>query len=274
MRTKDFDDYSAQHLERLKDILVDIYLGFGKLSESLYLVGGLVPGLLVKNKLPYLKEYLGTLDIDLAIKFAVGSKSKFRDFYKYIKAMGFEKQKTPDGMDFMSHSFIKYKSGYKPTVLDFLIDDKIEPKADRLKEIAPNVEAVKFKGVYLVFDDFVIMPIKRGNHKQVGIRITNVIPFLTLKTFAYMNEENRLAKDAFDIWYTIVNFKDGPDSVREELQKYKKNKDVSEAFDSIRRLFADETSFGTKDVSKILVERYGLQMNFANREVISPIKRL
>ena len=272
MRYKGFDEYSPGHLGKLKKVLADIYLRFGKSSENFYLVGGLVPDLLVRNKLPYLKEYLGTLDIDLAIKLAVNDRGKFKDFYKNLRAIGFEKQKTSDGMDIMSHSFIKYESGYKPIVLDLLIDDRFQPKADKLMEIAPNVEAVKFKGIYLVFDDFLVRNIKMAEQKLVEIKIPNIIPFLTLKAFAYMDEQNRLAKDAFDIWYTLVNFKEGPKSVREELLKYKENPDVKDAFEAIGRLFGSVTSTGAKDVSDILVVRYGLQRNLANREVTSPIK--
>jgi hypothetical protein len=150
----EFDEYSAVHLERLKYILADIYSGLGRISDDLYLVGGLVADLLVKNKLGYLKEYLGTLDIDLALKFAVRGKSKFSGFYKKLREIGFEKQKTADGSGVMSHSFIKYEGGYKPVVLDLLIDDKFKPKADKLKEIAPGVEAVKFRGGMLGFQGF------------------------------------------------------------------------------------------------------------------------
>lgn len=64
MRRGKFDEYSAAHLRRLKYILADIYSGLGRISDELYLVGGLVADLLVRNKLVYLKEYLGTLDID------------------------------------------------------------------------------------------------------------------------------------------------------------------------------------------------------------------
>lgn len=274
MRDKDFDDYSGAHLARLKRALADIYSGFGKEAENFYLVGGLVPDLLVSNKLAYLKEYLGTLDIDIAVKLVVGGHDVCRDFYGILRSLGFEKQKTSDGRDVMSHSFLKYESGYKPIVLDLLTDDRLKPKSDKLAEIAPNIDAVKFRGVYLVFDDFITRDIKADKKKIVKIKIPNIIPFLTLKAFAYMDEGNRIAKDAFDIWYTIVNFKDGPDSVRGELAKYKKNKDVSDAFEALHRLFADESSFGVRDVSHILTVRYGLEMAFANKEVIYPIKRL
>lgn len=274
MRHKEFNDYSPRHLERLKEILADIYCQFGKSSENFYLVGGLVPDLLVRNKLPYLKEYLGTLDIDLAVRFAMDDKGEWEDFYKNLRALGFEKQKSSNGTDIISHSFIKYESGYKPIVLDLLIDDRFPPKADRLIEIAPDVEAVKFKGVYLVFDDFLVRDIKTIEQKPIAIKVPNIIPFLTLKAFAYIDEENRLAKDAFDIWYTVVNFEQGPESVRGELLKYEQNRDVQDAFDAIRRLFGSVTSSGSKDVSDILVVRYGLGRSLANREVVSPIERL
>ncbi len=270
MRKKAFEDYSPKHLDKLRHILTDIYIAFGNMSENLYLVGGLVPDLLVKNKLPYLKEYLGTLDIDLAIKFAVSQKGKYKDFYKILRTLGFERQKTSDGMDVMSHSFIKYESGYKPVVMDLITDDNLEPVADKLKEIAPDVDAVKFRGVYLVFNDFIVRDIIQKQKKSIQVKIPNIIPFLTLKAFAYSDESRADAKDAYDIWYTVVNFKDGPISVREELLKYKGNKDVIDAFKAIYYHFDSEVSAGTKDVADILVERYGLERTFANKEIISP----
>ena len=274
MRNKELEDYSSAHLDRLKVTLADMYAAFGDISKDIFLIGGLVPDLLVKNKLTYVKEYLGTLDIDLAIKFLVSQKGKYKNFYTILRSLGFEKQKTGDGADVMSHSFIKYEGGYKPIVIDLITDDKLEPLSDKLKEIAPNVEAVKFRGVYLVFDDFIVRDFGRNQGKIIRVKIPNIIPFLTLKAFAYSDEQNRDAKDAYDLWYTIVNFKNGPVSVRDELSKYKSNKDVKDAFKAIARHFDSESSAGTKDVANILVERYGLERVFANREVISPIKTL
>ena len=112
MRNKILDGYSPTHLSRLRYILAEIYEAFGGISENLYLVGGLVPYLLVSNKLTYLKEYLGTFDIDLAIKFVASQRGKYKDFYKIIRSMGFEKQKTSDGLDTMNHSFVRHEGGY------------------------------------------------------------------------------------------------------------------------------------------------------------------
>ena len=160
-------------------------------------------------------------------------------------------------------------------MLDLITDDKLEPAADKLKEIASNVDAVKFRGVYLVFDDFIDVVIGAARTKEsVQIKIPNIIPFLTLKAFAYLDKDNRAAKDAYDIWYTIVNFKDGPNSVKKELLKYEDNKDIRDAFSAIYRYFNNESSSGTKDVANILVKRYGLKRVFANKEIIAPIKIL
>ncbi len=274
MRDKSFDEYSSAHLRTLRRVLAEVYSALGNISQDLYLVGGLVPDLLVKNKLTYLKEYLGTLDIDLAIKFAVSEEGKYKNLYKILRSAGFEKQKTPDGTDVINHSFIKYGSGYKPIIIDLITDDGFEPAADKLKEIAPDVDAVKFRGVYLVFNDFITREIGSDRKKIVQVKIPNIVPFLTLKAFAYSDGESRTAKDAFDMWYTIVNFKEGPVSVKEELSRYKNNKDVADAFKAIRRQFDNEASSGTKDIADILVKRYGLERVLANREIISPVRNL
>jgi len=275
MRNKAFEYYSPMHTGTLRRVLAELYAALGSVSRDLYLVGGLVPDLLVKNKLPYLREYLGTLDIDLAIEFAVSKKGRYGNMYAILRSLGFEKQKTPDGTDVMNHSFIRYERGYRPIVLDLITDDRSEPAADKLKEIAPDIDAVKFRGVYLVFDDFIAVDLgAAGAKRQARIKIPGIVPFLTLKAFAYSDEDNRAAKDAYDLWYAIVNFKDGPVSVKEELAKYKGNKDVADAFKAIYRHFDDESSSGTKDVADILVKRYGLERVFANREITAPIKIL
>ena len=160
MRNKAFEDYSPEHLGRLKHMLAGIYSAFGGISENLYLVGGLVPDLLVKNKLPYLKEYLGTLDIDLAIKFAVSQKPKYKDFYKILRSIGFEKQKTVDGTDVMNHSFIKHESGYKPIVMDLITDDNFDSEiSEGTKDVASIL--VKRYGLERVFaNKEIVFPIK------------------------------------------------------------------------------------------------------------------
>ena len=135
----------------------------------------------------------------------------------------------------MSHSFIKHTPGNKKIILDLIVDDSFEPKADKLMEIAPNVEAAKFRGVYLVFSDYLEKGIKRAHdNKIITIKIPNIVPFLTLKAFVYLDQDNSTAKDAFDIWYTIVNYEDGPDSVNKQISKYKTNADVHDAFRTIK----------------------------------------
>jgi hypothetical protein len=133
MRDKAFEHYSPIHTGALRRVLAELYAALGDVSEDLYLVGGLVPDLLVRNKLPYLKEYLGTLDIDLAIKFAVSGRGRYENMYADLRSLGFEKQKTPDGRDVMNHSFIRYERGFEPIVLDLIMDDRFEPAADKLK---------------------------------------------------------------------------------------------------------------------------------------------
>ncbi len=272
MRRKIFEDYLPAGMAQLKIILADIYLSLGRVSKNLYLVGGLVPEFLVTNKLGYLREYLGTLDIDLAVELAVEGNTQFEDFYDRLRGLGFEKQKTDDGLDVMSHSFVKHEPGNREVVLDLIVDDKFEPQADKLKEISPNVEAAKFRGVSLVFADYLSRDIKGSKGKITTIKIANLIPFITLKSFTYVDPDNGSAKDAFDIWYTIVNYGEGPDSVNREVWRYRDNADVQAALKATKEVFNDESSQGTKDVVDILVKRYGLDRSNANREVISPLR--
>ncbi len=86
------------------------------------------------------------------------------------------------------------------------------------------------------YDGRDLMPhsfIKHVSRTNSVIKIPNIIPFLALKSFAYSDPENGSAKDAFDIWYTVVNYGIGPDSVNKELLSYKGNLDVKDAFSAV-----------------------------------------
>lgn len=94
MRNKAFEYYSPIHLGKLRRVLADIYTAFGDVSENLYLVGGLVPDLLVENKLSYLREYLDVMDAFKAIykHFSDESSSGTKDVANIlIKRYGLER---------------------------------------------------------------------------------------------------------------------------------------------------------------------------------------
>jgi len=270
MRKKSIDDYSSRSLDILKDELFTLFHGLGTFTDNLFLIGGLACDLLVKNKLPYLTEYLGTTDIDLAVRFVGKISPAPESLYKTLGELHFERNKSEDGSVLMSHCYIKSGGGSRIEV-DLITDDRIPPVSDKLVEIAPRVEAVKFRGVYLVFEDYFVREIQRGD-EVVGIKIPNICPFITLKAFAFNDGHD--SKDAYDIWYVVSNFGEGPKSVLMELKKYSDNKEVKDALKIIEEMFADATSPGTGAVCDILTRRYNLERARAENEVIMPFKQI
>ncbi|MFA6383926.1 MAG: nucleotidyl transferase AbiEii/AbiGii toxin family protein [Candidatus Omnitrophota bacterium] len=272
MSEKPIDEYSCRAITILKDELFELYQGLGEFSDSLFLVGGLACDLLVKNKLPYLSEYLGTLDIDLAVRFVGSVSSAPESLYRMLRGLEFERNMLSDGSDLMNHSFIK-SDGQTRIELDLIADARIPPVKDKLVEISPRVDAAKFKGVYLVFEDYLVRVIRKAD-RQIGIKIPNIVPFITLKAFAYADEQRHDPKDAYDLWYSVANYGEGPESVIKELLRYRGNEDVKEARRIIKGIFAAETSSGTSDVCRILTRRYNLGRARALNEVLMLFRRL
>lgn len=266
MRKKTIEEYSSRALNILKGELFELYHGLGALADNLYLIGGLACDLLVKNKLPYLTEYLGTTDIDLAVRFVGKISPAPESLYDILRELNFERDKAKDGSDLLSHSFIK-RVGPFPVVVDLITDAQIPPESDKLVELAPRVDAVKFRGVYLVFNDYIKREIRRGE-EVIRIKIPGIVPFITLKAFAYDNEHD--PKDAYDIWYSVSNFEEGPKSVLEELKEYEDNQEVKDALKIIKRMFAHAASYGIIDVCNILTGRYNLERGRSENEVITP----
>jgi hypothetical protein len=200
-------DYSPKLTEECLQVLALLLSGIGEWRDSVVLIGGLTPHILVERKLPGARKYTGTGDIDLVMDIAIiGDPNAYSAFEAALQSQGFK----PLGEEDKANWRWQYVTDSKtPIRLEFLMDD---PNLDgsKVKPVPPHgvLAACNIRDSSIAFDLCetvtieVELPGDRGVTKQ-KVRHANLVAFIALKIFAFRNRAE--GKDAHDIIYCLQN---------------------------------------------------------------------
>ena len=242
---KSFLDYNPKLTDECLQVLALLLSGIGEYRNSIVLIGGLTPHVLVKRKPPEVDAYTGTGDIDLVMDLAVmGDPDTYSAFEEVLQAQGF-KSLAEEGKPSWKWQFIT-DSGTKIR-LEFLMDD---PSLDssKVKPIPPHgvLAACNIRHSSIAFDLYetvtiqVELPGGRGVTKQ-DIRHANLVAFTALKIFAFRNRGE--GKDAHDLVYCLQHCgRDMADIAAHFVQALagKHAAIIQQALDDLATTFGDE----------------------------------
>jgi len=194
--------------------LVTLLGDLGPWRERIYLVGGLAPRYLVGSLPQGAEPHVGTTDIDLVVGVALGEDEPetYRTLHTNLTRSGF-RQATP------SFAWQRSVDGLTVTV-EFLCETDAVAPGDifRPREgTGSKLAAFNVRGALLARADFVEVAIEGdrlddGGRSRVDLRVANVLPYVTLKTFAFQDRHQN--KDAYDLVYTLLNAPRRPSSRR------------------------------------------------------------
>jgi hypothetical protein len=116
--------------------------------------------------------------------------------------------------------------------------------------------ARKCHGVDIVFDNYIKVVISgqfpKGGLTTDTIRIANIVASLSMKGIVL--GERYKEKDAYDIYYLITHYKNGPVDVANEINAHSTNSLINEALTTIKKDFASKESTGPSWVASFLNE--------------------
>jgi hypothetical protein len=213
------------------------------------LVGGLVPRYLIRELPPYAPAHVGTTDIDLVIGIAVASDERepYATLQKNLKDADFRPFKDGDG---------------KTVVIEFLTEQGETPGSivSPRRHTGSKIGAFEVRGAGLVAMDFVECEIEEclpnGDKSFAVIQVANLLPFLTLKTFALHDRALTKLKDAYDIVFILLNWPGGPAGAAlaaAESPIYEEPV-VIEALDLLARHFSASDMDGPGNYSRFLLD--------------------
>jgi hypothetical protein len=220
MKPRHQGGYDAAHTDYCERTLVTLLRGLGPWKESVYLIGGLVPRYLIKQRVETEgpPPHIGTTDVDIVLDLQVlADVEAYHRLEENLRRMGFERGQNDEGRT-QHHRWVRPIREGVTIVLDLLCDvpDTEGSRVVKLSGDARGLSAIEIPGAHFVFGDYIEVSITaellddRGVATEV-VRVAGIAPFVMLKALAY--DERAEEKDAYDLVYTIANYEGGPEAV-------------------------------------------------------------
>ena len=238
-------DYGKNAVEASYSVMVELIHILGEFKDSIVIIGGSVPPLLFPHAE---KEYIGTLDVDLALDHHRITGECYQTIRKILLERGYREGRQP----FIFYRDVPGKSGNPITVQVDLLSGEYggTGRSHRTQHIL-DTRARKARGCDLAFADFKPVDLQAelpgGGLDQVTCRIAAVVPFIIMKSMALA--ERMKEKDAWDIYFAFRHYQAGLDALVNEFRPQLKNGLVKEGLGNLKAKFASADHIGPKHVA-------------------------
>jgi len=246
--------YRPEQTEAVRATCLYVATKLGDLLHETVVVGGLVPSLLVDQKAlpPEVPPHLGTMDLDVGLTLGILDGERYRTMTQALRRAGFEPDTNEQGR--ITRQRWRARAGGSVTV-DFLIPpSEEEDEGGRLRHLEEDFAAVITPGLQLAFAGR--RKVRLSGFTIAGERATRDVwvcgpgAFVVLKALAFeWRGEN---KDAYDLFYVLRNFGEGPDEVASAFRKLRSHPEAARALDILRRDFLEHDAVGPVRVSMFL----------------------
>jgi len=240
-------DYSQLEVQACFSVLIEVITVLGEFRESIVLVGGNVPPLLI----PSAKEkHPGTLDIDLAINNKHISNDTYQTIVKTLRDRSYYQKEGEQPFTF--YRDIASETGKKITVqIDLLAGEYGGTGKSHRHQKIQDAQARKARGCDLIFHDTVKVKVKgslpNGATNEVTVKIPSIGPFLVTKGMALWDRIKE--KDAFDIYFCCRYYPGGMAALVQDIKPHVDNKLAKEGFGKIRAKFMYTNAIGPVGVA-------------------------
>jgi hypothetical protein len=236
-------DYGKSEVNACLSVLVELMTILGEFRDYVVLVGGWIPYFLLENSRD---EHVGSLDIDIALDFQKISNKTYRTILQMLENRGY---KRGDKQPFIYYRTIRNEDGRNIVVeVDLLAGEYGGTSKAHRTQLIQDVRARKVRGCDLVFEQNRSLKVSAtmpdGSANEVIIKIADIIPFLVMKGMSIW--ERYKEKDAYDIYFTILNYPGGIPDLVKIFEPVKSNKLVKEGLGKIKAKFKDVNSIGPK----------------------------
>jgi len=258
---RNFVDYSDITVEISKSAILELWRGLHKYNNAMILIGGWAPYFILERfgGESYEHDHIGSIDIDIALNSQMVSEKEYANIEQLLEGLGYTHKEdlSHNPIPFVFIKNFSQKDTDIPIEVDF-IGSYYGNQKHRHQRIS-GLLARKCHGVDIVFNNFFEEQIRGrfpdgGNTKQ-RIKIANLVASLTMKGIVL--GERYKWKDAYDIYYLVTYYQNGPIGVANEIYNHLSNVLVTEALATIKNDFLSRDSSGPIWVANFLNESEG-----------------
>ncbi len=235
-------DFSSILTEAAFQVLIEVLYLLKEFENSLILVGGWVPILLLPDAS---EKHVGTVDVDIAIDGRALSESGSKTIEDILLGNGY----LPGGEPGRYIRTIKIKEQEIDVPVDFLVGEHGFLPDNELFDIT-GVRPITAPGSDLAFDSYEKIKIEgklqNGSKYSAEIKSASIVSFLVMK--AHVLNVREKSKDAYDIWFCLANHPDGIESIATAFEPHLGRNSVKIAFSIMAEYFSDVKAKGPEMV--------------------------
>jgi hypothetical protein len=226
----------------------------GDLIDETVIVGGLVPSLLIDQRLIQSvdNQHVGTMDLDVGLALAILDDQRYQALTQRLRQAGFTQDENDEGQATRQRWKI---DGQAQVTVDFLIAPSLSSdKPGRLRNIEKDFAAITAPGLHLAFADRERVRLDgRTIFGEVAARdvwVAGPGAFVILKALAFrIRGEN---KELYDLFYVLRHLSAGLADIARRLEPHAQDPSAVEAFAALREDFAELGSIGPRRVAEFL----------------------
>lgn len=238
-------DYSPRQIEAARRVLVDVGQVLASFVDSLVVVGGWVPDLLLTEAD---EPHIGSIDVDLALDAAKLNEGRYAELLKLL----FDTKRYKKGAkDFQLVVEVDLKDGEKPVQVEveFLAPKEVKLKKNKPK-LLPGFRVLQAEACGAAFHAPQELPLSgktvRGGTNTVRLRVASVSDFVVMKAHAIAGRDK--PKDSYDLCYCLEHFPGGMEKLTADWKKRPREKNVTKAIEILREKFASVDAFGPQQL--------------------------
>lgn len=242
--------YNQTVTEACERVLVTLIRHLGPWRDSIFLVGGLTPRYLIKERPPAVPAHAGTGDVDVVVDMKLLADTEaYRTLEDNIRAIGFKRSENDQGKK-LSWRWQQELADGTVLILEFLADAGDE-KGGALQELPSEgaVSAIHIPHSAMVLDhhetvDITAELLDDGGVTTETIRHADIVSFTCLKAFAF--DHRAEPKDAHDLCYCLEHYKGGTEALHSAFEAAlagKHTETIKVAIAILARRFCDGDGF-------------------------------
>ncbi|MHB8396301.1 MAG: hypothetical protein ACYDAZ_03765 [Thermoplasmataceae archaeon] len=248
MNTRFSSDFEDQLIATSKSALIELMRTLRPYEESIVLIGGWVPYLLLESHRASGDNFrhVGSIDIDLIVDPNRVGDNEYHTIVELIEEAGWEQ--VP-GKQFTFERNIKGRDDvYRDITVDFLtLQEQKEGRTHRHRGVQPDLRARTMLGAELGlqhnFGYLMKGELPNGALTEIKFKMLDVVGCLGTKGIALGDRYKH--KDAYDIVSVLDHFGAGVKEVASAFEPFVEEPQIQEALKRMRSMFSSERSEGS-----------------------------
>jgi len=237
-------DYTAEGVEAARSVLIELVHLLGEYKDDIVLIGGWIPEVLLPH---YSGPHVGSMDVDIALNHLKISEEGYKMIQYLLQSRGYQQGDQP----FIFFRNVKVGNREVKVQVDLLAGEYEGTSRSHRHQRIQGIHARKVRGCDLAFEMSEEIRIEGtlpgGAHDAVTVRVASIVPFFVMKGMAM--ETRVKEKDAWDIYYCLLNYPGGIEALSEEFKPHMHHGLVKEGLQKIADKFSSAKAFGPKSVS-------------------------